>query len=140
MDKSKFSICHALTGESADIYRADEDSVDNPAYTVRGNDKNGNKYEQTVEVRKINLNDCSYIEMLVLNVHTGHSSGSDFLKMIRIKEKAKNCSYTEKLDYMQMAQELMNEMKKSGCQKAYLSYDRWIRDVLKFQEHSSFKE
>lgn len=125
-----FSICHAPTGETANIYRADEYSADNPFYIVKGIDQNGNKYEQIVDVRKINPNNCSYTEMLVLNVHTGHTLGSDFLKMARIKEKAGNSSYTEKLDYMQIARVLMNEMKMVRCQKDYLSYDKWLRDIL----------
>ena len=41
-----FSIYDAKTGESANVYRADEYSEENPLYIVKGMDKNGNEYEQ----------------------------------------------------------------------------------------------
>ena len=34
--------------------------------------KNGNEYEQTVDVSKVNPNSCSYTEMLALNANTGN--------------------------------------------------------------------
>ena len=69
-----FSIYDAKTGESANVYRADDYSEDNPVYLVKGMDKNGNGYEQTVDVSKVNPNSCSYTEMLALNAHTSTSS------------------------------------------------------------------
>ena len=47
-----FSIHHVKTGESANVYRADDFSEDNPVYLVKGTDINGNEYEQTVEQGK----------------------------------------------------------------------------------------
>jgi len=38
----------------ANVYRADDYSDDNPVYLVKGIDKNGKKYEQTVDVSKVN--------------------------------------------------------------------------------------
>ena len=55
-----FSIHHVKTGESANVYRADDYSEDNPVYLVKGVDKNGNEYEQTADVSKVNPNSCSY--------------------------------------------------------------------------------
>ena len=40
-----FSIHHVKTGESANVYRADDFSEDNPVYLVKGTDINGNEYE-----------------------------------------------------------------------------------------------
>lgn len=42
-----FSIYDAKTGESANVYRVDDYSEDNPVYLVKGTDINGNEYEQT---------------------------------------------------------------------------------------------
>lgn len=74
-----FSIHDAKTGESANVYKADNYSEDNPLYLVKGIDKNGNEYEQTVDVRKVNPNSCSYTEMLALNAHTGNKSDSNII-------------------------------------------------------------
>ena len=59
-----FSIHHVKTGESANVYRADDYSEDNPVYLVKGTDKNGNEYEQTVDVSKVNPNSCSYTKWI----------------------------------------------------------------------------
>ena len=127
-----FSIYDAKTGESANVYRADDYSEDNPLYIVKGMDKNGNEYEQTVDVSKVNPNSCSYTEMLALNAHTGNTSDSNFLSMAIMKDKSGTASYHEKADYMAMAHELMNDMKTLGNWDGYLRYSKWINDILTF--------
>ena len=127
-----FSIYDAKTGESANVYRADDYSEDNPLYIVKGMDKNGNEYEQTVDVSKVSPNSCSYTEMLALNAHTGNKSDSNFLSMAIMKDKSGTASYHEKADYMAMAHELMNDMKTLGNWDGYLRYSKWINDILTF--------
>ena len=127
-----FSIYDAKTGESANVYRADDYSEENPLYIVKGMDKNGNEYEQTVDVSKVSPNSCSYTEMLALNAHTGNKSDSNFLSMAIMKDKSGTASYHEKADYMAMAHELMNDMKTLGNWDGYLRYSKWINDILTF--------
>ena len=127
-----FSIYDAKTGESANVYRADDYSEDNPLYIVKGMDKNGNEYEQAVDVSKVSPNSCSYTEMLALNAHTGNKSDSNFLSMAIMKDKSGTASYHEKADYMAMAHELMNDMKTLGNWDGYLRYSKWINDILTF--------
>ena len=127
-----FSIYDAKTGESANVYRADDYSEENPFYIVKGMDKNGNEYEQTVDVSKVNPNSCSYTELLALNAHTGNKSDSNFLSMAIMKDKSGTASYHETADYMAMAHELMNEMKTPGNWDGYLRYGKWINDILTF--------
>ena len=127
-----FSIHHVKTGESANVYRADDFSEDNPVYLVKGTDINGNEYEQTVDVSKVNPNSCSYTEMLALNAHTGNKSDSNFMTMAILKDKMDGTSYHEKADYIAMAHELMNDMKTIGNWDGYLRYGKWINDILTF--------
>ena len=127
-----FSIYDAKTGESANVYRADDYSEENPLYIVKGMDKNGNEYEQTVDVSKVNPNSCSYTELLALNAHTGNKSDSNFLSMAIMKDKSGTVSYHETADYMAMAHELMNDMKTLGNWDGYLRYGKWINDILTF--------
>ena len=127
-----FSIYDAKTGESANVYRADDYSEENPLYIVKGMDKNGNEYEQTVDVSKVNPNSCSYTEMHALNTHTGNKSDSNFLSMAIMKDKSGTASYHEKADYMAMAHALMNDMKTLGNWDGYLRYSKWINDILTF--------
>ena len=127
-----FSIYDAKTGESANVYKADDYSEDNPVYLVKGMDKNGNEYEQTVDVSKVNPNSCSYTEMLALNAHTRNKSDSNFLSMAIMKDKAGTASYHEKGDYLSAAFALMNDMKTLGNWDGYLRYGKWINDILAF--------
>ncbi len=127
-----FSIYDAKTGESANVYRADDYSEENPLYLVKGMDKNGNEYEQTVDVSKVNPNSCSYTEMLALNAHIGNTSDSNFLSMAIMKDKAGTASYHEKSDYLSAAYALMNDMKTLGNWDGYLRYGKWINDILAF--------
>lgn len=127
-----FSIQDAKTGESANVYRADDYSEENPFYIVKGMDKNGNEYEQTVDVSKVNPNSCSYTEMLALNAHTGNTSDSNFLSMAIMKDKAGTASYHEKADYLSAVYALMDDMKTLGNWDGYLRYGKWINDILTF--------
>lgn len=127
-----FAIHDVKTGESAYVFRADDYSKDNPIYLVKGTDRNGNAYEQTVDVSKVNPNSCSYTELLALNAHTGDKSDSNFMTMAILKDKTNGISYHEKADYMAMAHELMNDMKTLGNWGGYLRYGKWIQDILSF--------
>ena len=132
-----FSIQDAKTGESANVYRADDYSEENPLYLIKGRDKNGNEYEQTVDVSKVNPNSCSYTEMLALNAHTGNKSDSNFLSMAIMKDKAGTASYHEKADYLSVAYALMDDMKTLGNWDGYLRYGKWINDILTFCKSKS---
>ncbi|MDE6846977.1 MAG: hypothetical protein K2J99_14615 [Lachnospiraceae bacterium] len=127
-----FSIHHVKTGESANVYKADDYSENNPVYLVKGIDINGNEYEQTVNVSKVNPNHCSYTEMLALNAHTGNKSDSNFLSMSIMKDKTNSSSYHEKTDYLSVAYGLMNDMKTLGNWDGFLRYGKWINDILSF--------
>lgn len=135
-----FSIQDAKTGESANVYRADDYSGDNPVYLVKGIDKNGNEYEQTVDVSKVNPNSCSYTEMLALNVHTGNKSDSNFLSMSIMKDKTSSYSYHEKADYLSVAYGLMSDMKTLGNWDGYLRYRKWIDDIQGKQSIRQYRE
>lgn len=125
-----FSICDAATGESANVYRAEGYSGENPLYLVKGIDENGNEYEQTIDVSKVNPNHCSYRELLALNAHTGNRSDGNFLTMSVLKDKMKNTSYEAKTDYLSAAYALMKDMQTVGCWNSYMRYDKWISDIL----------
>ncbi len=115
-----FSIHHVETGESANVYRADDYSEDNPVYLVKGIDKNGKKYEQTVDVGKVNPNNCSYTEMLALNAHTGNKSDSNFLTMSILKDKSNSASYHEKADYNEKAFEMVGPNAPQNVKDAWI--------------------
>lgn len=66
------------------IYKADDYSEENPLYIIKGMDKNGNEYEQTVDVSKVNPNNCSYKDIL------------EFRKEENFKHKEQNIELNKK--------------------------------------------
>lgn len=125
-----FSTYHVLSGESLNIYRAEGFSDKNPIYIVKGTDRNGNEYEDEIDVSKVNPSHCSYKEMAALGIHTGKKSDDMFLSMSILKDKAENISYSEKADYLAMLSELRADMKKLGRWDSYMKYDKIINGML----------
>lgn len=126
------SYASPQTGESVNIYKADNYSEDNPIYLLKGLDAKGNAFEQEVDASKINPNNCSYNELMVLNVETGHTSPSDTLHAVAVRDKSGTDSYFDATNYMAFAKEVMNDMKTMGSWDSYLSYDKWIQSILNY--------
>ena len=54
--------------ESVNIYRAVNYSEGNPLYVIKGLDADGNEFEEMVDASKINPNNCSFNELMVLTL------------------------------------------------------------------------
>lgn len=133
LDRSALiSICHAPTGESANVYRAKDYSDENPLYLVKGTDKNGNTYEETIDVRTVNPSSCSYIELLALSAHTGHT---DFMTTAILQDHTNASSYHESADYLSAAYDRMGDLKLLKQWDNYLQYKGWIADILSFLQN-----
>lgn len=126
------SYASPQTGESVNIYKADNYSEDNKVYIIKGLDANGEAYEQEVDAGKINPNKCSFNELMVLNIETGHTSPSDYLHAVAVRDKSGTGSYFESANYISYMQAVMKDMKTLGQWDAYLAYDKWIQDILKY--------
>ena len=126
------SYASPQTGESVNIYRSDSYTVDHPIYIIKGLDADGNAYEQEVDASKINPNRCSYNELMVLNVETGHTSPSDYLHAVAVRDKAGTDSFSESTNYIAYMEAVMKDMKMLGQWNTYLSYDKWIQDIIKY--------
>lgn len=118
-----FSICHAPTGETANIYRSESYSEENQAYIVRGIDINGDYYEKEIDAQNINPEKCSYVEVLVWSVHMGNNSPSDYLKLARMRGEAGETSYLEQINYSAILEKLIEEMKMVGALNDYKEYN-----------------
>ena len=132
------SYASPQTGESVNIYRANHYSKENPIYIIKGIDANGNAYEQEIDAGKIDPNHCSYNEMMVLNVETGHTSPSDYLHSVAMRDKSGTGSYFESTDYIAHAKKVMSDMKTLGSWDRYLSYDRWINDIVNYCKNKGY--
>ena len=126
------SYASPQTGESVNIYRSDSYTVDNPIYIIKGLDADGNAYEQEVDASKINPNRCSYNELMVLNVETGHTSPSDYLHVVAVQDKAGTDSFSESTNYIAYMEAVMKDMKMLGQWDSYLAYDKWLNDIMTY--------
>lgn len=120
------------TGETVNIYRADDYAKDHPVYVIKGLDADGSEFKQEIDAGKIDPHTCSFNEMMVLNAETGHTSPGDYLHAVATRDKSGTGSYFEMADYISYAKEVMSDMKSIGNWKTYLSYDKWIKDILHF--------
>lgn len=120
------------TGESVNIYRADDYSEDNPVYIIRGLDADGNEFEKEINAGEINPNHCSYNELMVLNVETGHTSPKDIIHAVAARDKANIKSYFDKKDYISYANEVMKDYKTMGNWASYLSINKWIKSIMDY--------
>ena len=134
------SYASPQTGESVNIYRSDNYSKDNPIYVIKGLDANGNAYEWEIDASKINPNQCSYNEMMVLNAETGHTSPSDYLHSVAMRDKSGTGSYFEAANYIAYAKEVMSDMKTLGSWDLYLSYDKWINDIVNYYKNKGYMQ
>ena len=126
------SYASPQTGESVNIYKADNYSDKYPIYLLKGLDADGNAFEQEVDASKINPTNCSYNELMVLNVETGNTSPSDYLHSVATRDKSGTSSFFETSNYIGYAKEVMNDMKTVGDYASYLSYDKWIESILSY--------
>ncbi len=129
------SYASPQTGESVNIYRAESYTKDNPVYLIRGLDASGEPFEMEVDAKKIDPNHCSYNELMVLNVETGHTSPTDYMHAVMARDKAGAGSYFDKMDYLSYAGEVLKERMAMGSWDSYLSCGRWIDSLLKYCEN-----
>ncbi len=128
------SYASPQTGESVNIYKAMNYSEDNPLYVIKGLDVDGNEFEEMVDASKINPNNCSFNELMVLNVETGNTSPSDYLRAVAVRANAGASSYFEQVDCMGSAKEVMEDYRTVGSWDSYLAMDKWIQSLLKYTQ------
>lgn len=128
------SYASPQTGESVNIYKAANYTEENPLYVIKGLDADGNDFEETVDASKINQNNCSFNELMVLNEETGNTSPRDYLRAVAVRANADADSYFEKADYIAYAQEVMEDYKTLGNWDSYLAMDKWIQSLLEYVE------
>ncbi|MBD5096329.1 MAG: hypothetical protein HDT40_04840 [Lachnospiraceae bacterium] len=126
------SYASPQTGESVNIYRTDDYSENNPIYIIKGIDADGNEFEKEIDASKINPNNCSYNELMVLNVETGHTSPKDVIHAVAARDKANIKSYFDKKDYISYANEVMKDYKTLGNWGSYLSINNWIKSIMSY--------
>ena len=125
------SYASPQTGESVNIYRADHYSKDNPVYIIMGLDAQGNEFKKEIDASRIDPNRCSYNELMVLNVETGHTSDADRLHAVAVRDKMGVGSFFDVRDYLAGIQAVMNDQRLLGNWTSYLAYGRWMECLMR---------
>lgn len=121
------SIRNDKTGESVSIYRS-EDSL----YLAKGTYANGTGYVKQIFADQVDPHHCTYLEFLVLSVHTSQNTNSYFSELTQIKDRAGTGNFFEKADYMGAAADLMNEQKQIGNWNGYLNDSQWLHGIAQY--------
>lgn len=129
-----FSMASFVTGESVNVYKAEEFSEENPVYLVKGVDSKGNEYEQTINANEVNPNNCTWLELSVLNVHAGNTAGDSFFQMSIAHSRAGNGqeSFFERLNYSEAVQETLKDYKNMKAWDSYLRCNSWWQGIMDY--------
>ena len=120
---------NSKTGESVEIHRSDIYSDDTPIYILKGRTAEGKEFERRHHAWIIDLRNCSYAELMMLNQETGNTSLGDKQRADILFEKTGVKNYLDKADYSTAIKDVMEEYKSSGNWDAYLSMDKWQQNL-----------
>lgn len=126
------SYASPQTGESVNIYRSDRYSKENPVYVLTGLDADGKEFRKEIDASKINPSHCSYNELMVLNVETGHTSDRDRIHAAAVRDKAGAESFFERKNYLSCIQAVMQDQMTMGNWSSYLSYRKWMESLMRY--------
>ncbi len=126
------SYASPQTGESVNIYKSPDYSTENPVYLLKGLDRNGKEFVQEVNAHNIDPAYCSYNELMVLNLETGHTSPGDYLRAVAVRDQADIQSYFASKDFLSYINAVMSDHKRMGSWDSYLAYDQWLQSLRSY--------
>lgn len=129
-----FSMASFVTGESVNVYKADDFSEDNPVYLVKGLDSEGNEYEQMINANEVNPNSCSFLELSVLNVHAGKKGMDSFFQMSIVHGRGGEKSFFENVNYNEAVQQTLKDYKTMKAWDSYLRCNNWWQGIMDYYE------
>lgn len=127
-----FSMASFVTGESVNVYKAEDYSEDNPVYLVKGLDSKGNEYEQTINANEVNPNSCTYLELSVLNVHAGKKGVDSFFQMSIAHDKGGSKSFFDNVNYNEAVQQSLKDYKTMKAWDSYLKCNNWWQEIMDY--------
>ena len=109
------------TGLSFYIKYAEGSTEDDPTVIAKGVDENGNEFEQTIHINKINPKCATVVEMRVLEAHLGVDKNGG---LSSLPLETGEMGLHDRADFMDMFQKQISDMRLLGQQKlaAYYQY------------------
>ena len=109
------------TGLSFYIKYAEGSTEDDPTVIAKGVDENGNEFEQTIHINKINPKCATVVEMRALEAHLGVDKNGG---LSSLPPETGEMGLHDRADFMDMFQKQISDMRLLGQQKlvAYYQY------------------
>ena len=109
------------TGLSYYLKYAEDSTEDDPTIIAKGVDENGNEFEQTIHINKINPKCATVVEMRALEAHLGVDKNGG---LSSLPPETGEMGLHDRADFMDMFQKQISDMRLLGQQKlvAYYQY------------------
>lgn len=109
------------TGLSYYIKYAEGSTEDDPTVIAKGVDENGDEFEQTIHINKINPKCATVVEMRALEAHLGVDKNGG---LTSLPPQTGEMGLHDRADFMDMFQKQISDMRRLGQQKlaAYYQY------------------
>lgn len=109
------------TGLSYYIKYAEGSTEDDPTVIAKGVDENGDEFEQTIHINKINPKCATVVEMRALEAHLGVDKNGG---LSSLPPQTGEMGLHDRADFMDMFQKQISDMRRLGQQKlaAYYQY------------------
>lgn len=126
------SYASPRTKELVNIYKSKKYSKYNRVYIIKGLDVEGIAFEQEIDASKVNLEKCTYNELMVLNLEIGYMSFKDYLNAVVVQEKSGVATYFDEANFLIAIKEVMEEQKTWENWSTYVAYDKWIQNLISY--------
>lgn len=117
------------TGLSFYLKYAENSTEDDPVVTAKGVDENGNEFEQTIHINKINPKCATIVEMRALEAYTGVEKQNGFSSL---PMETGDMGLNERRDFMDMFKNAIRDMKLLSQHKAAAYYQYSMQAYLDF--------
>jgi len=118
------------TGESLTVYKSEDYSDTNPVYLIKGTDKDGRAFEQKINVNEVNPGNCSYVEMITLNVHLGKTDTSNVLISGLDLSRQGHGDYFSRQNFMPSLCYVRECQKSANNLIGYTKYDQLVKSLI----------
>lgn len=119
------------TGLSFYIKYAENSTEDDPVVTAKGVDENGNEFEQTIHINKINPKSATIVEMRALEAYTGVKKQYGFTSL---PLDTGNMGLNDRRDFIKMFQNTIRDMSLLGQRNSAAYY------LYSMQTYSGFMD
>jgi hypothetical protein len=107
-----FYAYYKKNGQEFSISKADTYSTDNPMYTIKGIDKEGNSFEQNINPKKVDPENASFTEFSALSAWLSESGAYDSFQTNYMECPTGNI--LDKTNYLHMARNWRDEQMDIG--------------------------